>query len=289
MTVNDALLGAAYRMGYDSVPSDANEKARWIYQCDDAQRSVLRKNLYWFTQTTSSDVVVSGKQRYDLASDFREMIEVRLNGMLVQPITAHEGQNSYNVPFSGVPIQPSSSTYAYSYYMFGDREMNLLPLQTSVPDTLTAVSATRTGSTVTVTTSDAHGYSIDDYVTIAGAVETGYNGAQRITTVPTTTTFTYEITTTPTTPATGTVTHTKRNIVYSYYKNPTRLTALTDTLLIPDLYLESFVSYIKARIDLRDSERASASDGFDEFNELVNDLNEENNRRKWLNVNINPY
>ncbi len=65
-------------------------------------------------------------------------------------------------------------------------------------------SLTRSGTTVTRTTSTAHNLASNLIPTISGAVETDYNGLQLIT-VLTATTFSYEITGTPTTPATGTI------------------------------------------------------------------------------------
>lgn len=64
---------------------------------------------------------------------------------------------------------------------------------------------TRSGSTVTATTVSDHEFASGQSVTIAGAVETDYNGAQDIT-VTAADTFTYTIATTPSTPATGTIT-----------------------------------------------------------------------------------
>lgn len=64
---------------------------------------------------------------------------------------------------------------------------------------------TRTGTTATVTTALAHGYTTGDLVHIAGANETDYNIEAEIT-VQTTTTFDYEVANSPSTPATGTIT-----------------------------------------------------------------------------------
>jgi len=59
--------------------------------------------------------------------------------------------------------------------------------------------------TATVTTSGAHGFSVNTSVTISGASPTTYNGVYTIASVPTTTTFTITgVTVTPPTPATGT-------------------------------------------------------------------------------------
>lgn len=64
---------------------------------------------------------------------------------------------------------------------------------------------TQTGTTVTVTTTVAHGFVTGSKVVIAGAAQTGYNGLQTIT-VTADTTFTFGATAGLTTPATGTIT-----------------------------------------------------------------------------------
>lgn len=286
-TTNDALLSVAYRMGYNAIPTDFNEKARWISQCDDAQRSVIRKNFYWFTQSTKSLTSVDDREKYDLDTTFRSMIDLRLNGAIVEPVTKHEESVTHSSVYVG--MSPNSGRYSLSYFLYGERELHILPPTSSAPSSISVTSVTRSGSLVTVTTSADHGYSVDDFVTISGAVETDYNGEQRIYTVPSSTTFTFITAATPTTPATGTISVVKRDIVYNFYKLPSRITSLSDTLLIPDLFFEAFVSYVKARIDLRDSERGSAGDGFDEFNELIQDMDVENNKRMFSNVNILSY
>jgi hypothetical protein len=53
------------------------------------------------------------------------------------------------------------------------------------------------GGVVTGTTSSAHGYSVGNDITIAGAVPAGFNGDFPITSVPTTTTFTYALPVSP--------------------------------------------------------------------------------------------
>jgi uncharacterized phage protein gp47/JayE len=81
--------------------------------------------------------------------------------------------------------------------------------ETTAAATITATSISisslsRSGSTVTATTASNHQFASTQDVTISGAVETGYNGVQQIT-VTGLNTFTYTISTTPTTPATGTI------------------------------------------------------------------------------------
>ena len=72
------------------------------------------------------------------------------------------------------------------------------------PQSVTSI--TRVGQVATVTTAAAHGYTSGDLVIHADAVETEYNIEAEIT-VLTTTTYTYVVAGSPTTPATGTITH----------------------------------------------------------------------------------
>ena len=58
-------------------------------------------------------------------------------------------------------------------------------------ETITGI--TWAGNVATVTTSAAHGYAVGDDVTVVGAIPTVYNGQQKITTVPSATTFTYAL------------------------------------------------------------------------------------------------
>jgi head-tail adaptor len=69
-------------------------------------------------------------------------------------------------------------------------------------------SVTRSATTATATMPSAHGWSTGDYVTIAGASPSGYNGKKQIT-VTSATTFTYTVSGSLSTPATGTITATR--------------------------------------------------------------------------------
>lgn len=72
--------------------------------------------------------------------------------------------------------------------------------------TQTVNSITFVGTTATATTAAAHGYNVGDFVEVAGAAQTQYNGTQRINTVGSTTTFTYVMSATPAANASGTLT-----------------------------------------------------------------------------------
>jgi len=77
----------------------------------------------------------------------------------------------------------------------------------ALEDAIAVSGITRSGSTATVTTSAAHGFitTVTYYIRIAGADQGEYNGAYAIT-VTGSNTFTYTLTGTPATPATGTIT-----------------------------------------------------------------------------------
>ena len=86
---------------------------------------------------------------------------------------------------------------------------------TTATGTITAQDHSQT--TVTITTAAANGFLNGDSITIAGATQPAYNGTFVIA-VTGATTFTYTITTSPVTPATGTITATKGNPTYTVAK-----------------------------------------------------------------------
>ena len=72
-------------------------------------------------------------------------------------------------------------------------------------DDRSVTSLTRSGSTATVTTGAAHGWTVGADVWIDGADQSEYNGNTVITAVPSSTTFEFTVPGTPATPATGTI------------------------------------------------------------------------------------
>ncbi|MCZ6897327.1 MAG: hypothetical protein O7D95_01270 [Betaproteobacteria bacterium] len=100
----------------------------------------------------------------------------------------------------------------------------------SEPVVVSVTSITRSGTTVTVTTTTDHGLQEGQAVVIAGAVETDYNGTFDVASVTSSTVYTYEISTTPTTPATGTITSTGATVYLLSRIRETVLSSLTDTV-----------------------------------------------------------
>jgi len=109
------------------------------------------------------------------------------------------------------PLGTGSYGYTARFYELFDTEGG--PSNRSIHTSAGVTSITRSGSTATVTTTATLPSSeaiVGDYIFIAGANESEYNGWHKILTRPTTTTVTYAVSGTPTTPATGTITYTYR-------------------------------------------------------------------------------
>ena len=67
------------------------------------------------------------------------------------------------------------------------------PGETPVSIAASPGGATVSGTTVTITTTTAHGLAVSDWVGIAGVACAGYNGTFQVTGVPSSTTFTYTV------------------------------------------------------------------------------------------------
>lgn len=196
MTVADLQLSLAQRLGENSAPNDTNEKARRLAFINEAYRSVLRKNYWWFTEKTFSFDSVASQTSYDTTdgfpSDFRKFLEVRYNGNLVTPSLQSDAFESYDSNYSN---------HTESYYIF------------------------------------------------AGVFYP-----------------------TPVFPASGT-----DNVTGKYYHTPAKLTLDADTIVIPDIFSDILVAYAYARLALKRGKRGSSADGFDEWKEILKDMQIEQN------------
>jgi len=131
------------------------------------------------------------------------------------PLTLPQGflQASHNMRLD----RGMAQTRAGAKRLADDIALSSAPL--TLPATLgtdkTVVSITRSGGTATATVT-AHGYTTGDVVNIAGAAQTEYNLDATIT-VTGLDTFTYAVSGTPTTPATGTIVANSGPIVRTTY------------------------------------------------------------------------
>jgi hypothetical protein len=117
-----------------------------------------------------------------------------------QPYTIGTMLKSSNAS-TWTPVQESDLTFRMYGALFTSttRTVDLGQLRGA-----TVSSLTRSGTTATVTTSTPHGFVTGQKVVISGATQTAYNNAFTVT-VTGPTTFTFTVTGSPTTPATGTI------------------------------------------------------------------------------------
>ena len=275
ITALDILNSVAYRRGESGNPDNASESAKRLRFLNEAYRRLNQAGLFWFHEKTASLKTEDDQELVTLPSDFRDSIEIRVDGIVRYPMQPDQAFDYYQYP-------PLAFAYKYDYdnkyyYIFAN-ELHLLPYPDSSPSSISVSTLTSSGTTATCTTATSHGLSNNEYVVISGAVETAYNGTCKVT-VTSATEFTYTLDSTTTSPATGTITATKNNIIIRYYFYPTALTATTDTVVIPDQYTEALVAYVWARLAHLDGERGTAEDGFNEFNEIIGEIKKENMRR----------
>ncbi len=196
VTAGDIQLALAYRLGEDSAPNDANEKARRLSFINEGYRGVMAKNYWWFTEASTTLNSLAGQESYgtsDGVPDFRQILEFRFNGIVYSQITQYDAMTAYSTSYSN---------FVNSYFLFNGKIYPVPAISTSVT-----------------------------------------NG-----------------------------------IALKYYQNYTKLTGDASTILIPDLFSDILVAYAQARVTLVDGERGSASDSFDEYNEILGRMVEEQNK-----------
>lgn len=282
VTLADLRTRLAYRLNENSSPSDTNEVARRDSFINEGYRKTVGERYWWFLATIGSQSSVDGQEIYTLDSNFRDMIELRLNRKICLPIPQEDAFSTYNFP----PLYYQYRSIVQKYFVYDQTELHLLPLPSTTPSTLTVSSITQTSGTATITTSTAHELQANDYVTIAGADQSGYNGEFRVLTAPTSTTFTITVDAGTVSPATGTITCVWNNLVYRFWQTVSDLSASSDAIVIPDRFSDILVAYAYGRYGTIDDSRANAADGFKEYNSRLKDMMREQNRMEnwWKQV-----
>ena len=282
ITANDVLLDVSYRRGENGVPT-GNELNRRLKFLSQALKDLTRQNLYWFYTKTYATSTVADQEIYSLPADFKKPIELRVDRLL-------RTEQSDRSVFSLYKIPPTSTPYLINYfndkyyYIFGD-EIHLLPHPSSTPSAISVSSIVVADTIATVTCASAHGLQNNDYVQIAGASVSECNGSKRVN-VTSSTVFTYTVASGTSSP-TGTITSTWNNFVLRYFYTPsTSFTAITDTIDLPDRFSDALSAYVFGRLAQLDGERGDATDGFDEYNEIIGEINKENMTRTNVNTPI---
>jgi len=180
----------------------------------DVQRAVPGSNPFLRNSWLSALITGYANRVYDFYLQLKEAIKQTI------PDTS---TGRYLVRWANIwGITRLSATGATGTVVFTGTAGNTVPAGTIITDTtgveyttdtdvtvsanvLAVTSITRSGTTATVTTASPHYLASAVPVTIAGAVETAYNGGKEIQ-ITGDNTFTYQVAGSPSTPATGTIT-----------------------------------------------------------------------------------
>ncbi|HEV2292459.1 MAG TPA: RHS repeat-associated core domain-containing protein [Tepidisphaeraceae bacterium] len=151
--------------------------------------------------TATDPNAIEDRTTYDMLGRSTKVVEAYVDG------TSSAGDDrttEYTYTGSGNVLTMKavlpSSAFQETKYVYGEADKSVSGI-------------TRSSSTATAT-STAHGYRVGESITVTGATETEYNGTFVITAV-TSNTFSYAVTGTPATPATGTITVRRAHDVYS--------------------------------------------------------------------------
>lgn len=283
-TISTLQTSLAYRLGESSAPTSTTEKNRRLQWFVDGLNSIGTDKLWWFLRKRETWTSVTNKKRYTNPSDYRKVIELRVNDKKYSEITLEDDYDQ-NTNFRTSVVNLAQFDVAilngWNFYILGS-EFIISPTE-DTPDTFAITSITSLSTTATVTTTSAHGLDDGDYVTIAGASQTEYNGSYQIT-VTSTTVFTYTFAGSVTTPATGTITGTWENVEMWYFYKPTEPTGDSSSIILPDEYADALVSYAEGRYWSMAHKRGKAADGFAEHETWIAKLKREDARQKFLAI-----
>ena len=233
----------------------------------------------WFLKTYLTKATIANQQDYSLPTLTRKVIQIKVDGYAYDQIPFDEVYDRYELPLSPVPILPSFLKRAY-YYRYDS--VYFIPIPSAAPTAVSVSSITETTGTATCTTASAHGYVRGDVVVFAGATPTLYNAAAGYTilTVPSTTTFTFAVTS-GTGTASGTITVAANNIKIWYFVNPTAPTSTSSSIVVPDEFMDILVAYAEGRYWSYAHKRGKSADAFTEFESRLADLKKENFRKMY--------
>ena len=277
-TITNALTDVAYRLGESSAPTATAEVNRRTAWAIDAVREIIKRRPFWFLQKIDTDATEAYVPNYDFPTDFRKEIQIYVDGYKYDKIRPEE-IDLYRTALQ--PVQMLETNTKYRYYTLGTQYF-LITTPTAAP-TAVSCAIVSSGTTATVTQA-AHGWGTNDYVTIAGANETEYNGKFQITKTGADT-YTYTMDDDPDDTATGTLLATKDNIEIWYYYDPTLPTTGSDSIVIPDKYITAITAFVEARYWATAHKRGKAADAFAEFETVIDQMVREDTRRNFTTGN----
>lgn len=282
-TISDLQTDLAYRLGESAAPTSSTELAKrrnWMKHS--IEYLISKRRNYWWQLQDYHTTSVDDEPYYNIPTGCLSIEQVKVDDWEHNKVPFDEVYDRYETPLKPVPILPRFQLDKVFYIRNG--KIYILP-KPDAPTSYSVSSLTSSGTTCSATTSSAHGFSEGNYVTIAGANETAYNGAFEITEVGSTTTFTYEADSTPSaSPATGTITATRQNIdIWGYDDFATELAAFTDSssIIIPDNFSDLIVAYAEGRFWSTAHKRGKSADAFEEYEDWLDAMDRQHARRKF--------
>lgn len=182
----EALYRSTFGAGIKTTPDSVFGKIIGVQAERESQLWELMESVYNSAYPNSASNISLDK--------VGELTTIVRNAATVSTVTAYlSGTNGTSIPVSTIFAVQDSGV-----------QFKTLTLTSLSGANFSVNSLTRSGSTVTADAT-AHGRSVGNFIFINNAVETDYNGLVEILTVADVDTFTYDITTAPTSPATGTI------------------------------------------------------------------------------------
>lgn len=280
--ISELQTDLAFRLGESVAPTNTIELSKRRNWMKKALESLISSGrLYWWRLQRYYDVSVSLKPYYTNPTGCLAIEQLKINDYEHRKVAFDQVYDKYENPLAPVAMLPRYKM-AKTFY---NRNGNYYPLpMPTTPTTFSISGITRSSTTATATTTTAHGFKRGDHITVAGAVETDYNGEFEIQSAPTTTTFTYTVANSPTTPATGTITVYRLNMeIWGYDDFATELSTMSESssILIPDNYSDLLVSYAEGRFWSVAHKRGKASDAFSEHTDWKDNMDKDHTRRKF--------
>lgn len=170
-TVADALTMLSRRLGENNSSTSANEQARRISYIAEGYRKLINQTYFWFLEASTTFDSVADKKEYTTAdgfpSDYRDMVELRVDGALYTPIPQSKVFGLYNEEMS--VFNYDNLITDKHYYIYGG---NLIFLP-ATPDNGTDNISMKYIKYPTVPSSTSSTFAIPDYF-IDGVVAYAY-------------------------------------------------------------------------------------------------------------------
>lgn len=272
-TLTDEQKALSDRLGEDTVPTSTNEIAKRVRLLNQGIKKLLSDRYYWFLEKTYF-LEGNGLDYITKPTTCRDIRLIWADGNVFYA----EDQDAY--------LNGDNYSLYNTFSIYG----NVIHFSKAIT-TKNAISTTITvsGTTVTATTLTEHNLSVNSYAKVSGSNQPLVNGTYKVTAVPSTTEFQYEIATNDYTTITGTILSKKINIIAFGWDLPTSLVSNTDVCVLPDEYCPAIDAYAASKLERVRGRRASAQDNLSEFTDIQMDLNKENMRRRILGKDNNYY